>query len=139
MPRRPVCAPGQGFLTGLQTALPGGVGHVLSLLLAPPGRVAPLSTRFVPPAEAGYSETTQLLVEALEDRIVPSAPGGPFGPVTEDPADASPDWPSSGHAWFNTGANTAEAAISLATATTSSAASRKPSRRADSMSAKVTP
>src|SRR5262245_59577361 len=57
-------------------------------------------------------------LEALEDRTVPSGASHPFpfDPVTQDPADASPDWPSSGHDWFNTGYNAAERAISPATA-----------------------
>src|SRR5215204_1390852 len=55
----------------------------------------------------------RLLMEILEDRLVPSGSG--FGPVTQDPADRSPDWASSGHDWFNTGYNAAERVISATT------------------------
>jgi outer membrane protein assembly factor BamB len=38
-----------------------------------------------------------------------------FDPGTQDPADQSPDWRSSGHDWSNTGYNAAESAISPGT------------------------
>jgi hypothetical protein len=74
---------------------------------------APMSPAAARPAAVPGTGSAAFAAASVGESGV-GTPAG-FGPVTQDPADRSPDWPSSGHDQSNTGYNAAERAISAGT------------------------